>query len=373
MDADRDLRYLESLWEMCQATGIRGRSIVNNPLSEDLDHILTHTRDLWEELRGKQIFITGGTGFFGCWLLESFAWANDKLDLNASALVLSRNPEAFEKKAPHLYHHKAIRFHKGDVQNFEFPEGPFSCLIHSAVYQQPADEKASNLSMVSEMLTGTRRVLDFCVRGNIKKILLISSGAVYGKAPSHLEKIPEDFSGSFDPTNSASAYHHVRRMMESLSVIHAQENDFETKIARCFSFIGPYLPLNGRFAVGDFIGDVLSGKPVAIKGNGKPIRSYLYAADLAIWLWTILFKGESRRAYNVGSEIPTTILELAEKIAAEYDPPLNIHVLGKSLAGVAPDHYLPDATRAQAELGLNQFISLESAIRKTLNWHKLKP
>ena len=345
---------------------------MNNPLSEDLDHVLAHTRDLWEEMRGKRIFITGGTGFFGCWLLESFAWANDKLDLNTEALVLSRSPEAFEKKAPHLYHHKAIQFHKGDIQDFAYPEGRFSHLIHGAVYQQPADEKASNLSMVNEMLDGTKRVLDFCVQAKVKKMHLVSSGAVYGQAPSTLKKIPEAFSGAIDPTDSASAYHHVRRMMESLSVICAEENDFEAKIARCFSFIGPYLPLNGRFAVGDFIGDALFRKSVAIKGNGKPIRSYLYAADLAIWLWTILFKGESRRPYNVGSEIPATILELAEKIAGESGLPLNVHVSGKSLAGVAPDRYLPDTTRAQTELGLNQLINLESAIKKTLNWHNFK-
>ena len=57
---------------------------MTNLLTNDLNHILAHTKDLWEELRGQRIFITGGTGFFGCWLLESFIWANDQLDLKAS-------------------------------------------------------------------------------------------------------------------------------------------------------------------------------------------------------------------------------------------------------------------------------------------------
>ncbi|MFM7907098.1 MAG: hypothetical protein ACKPA9_18695 [Microcystis sp.] len=99
-------------------------------LTNDLNHILTHTKDLWEELRGQQIFINGGTGFFGCWLLESFIWVNDRLDLKASAVVLTRNPDSFRQKAPHLANHPAIQFHSGDVRSFEFPEGEFSYIIH---------------------------------------------------------------------------------------------------------------------------------------------------------------------------------------------------------------------------------------------------
>lgn len=344
----------------------------NNPLKDDLDHILIHTRDLWEELRDQRIFITGGTGFFGCWLLESFARANDKLNLNAEALVLSRNPEAFEKKAPHLYRHRAIQFLKGNVQDFEYPEGRFSHLIHGAVYQQPADEKQNNLLMVNEMLAGTRRVLEFCVRANIKKMLLVSSGAVYGKAPAHLENISEDFSEAIDPTVSSSAYHHAKRIMESLSVLYAEENDFEAKIARCFSFIGPYLQLNRRFAVSDFILDALSKNCIAVKGDGKAVRSYLYMAELAIWLWTILCRGETGRPYNVGSELPVTIREIAEAIANESDPPLGVSILRNNISGVAQDYYVPDIARARSGLGLQQNIPLTVAIRKTMQWYRVK-
>src|SRR5512141_1594835 len=105
---------------------------MTNPLSHDLDHILEHTHDLWDELRGERIFITGGTGFFGCWLLESFLWANDHLNLNCQTTVLSRSPDAFQKKAPHLAGHEAVSVIQGDVRTFEFPSGEFSHIIHTA-------------------------------------------------------------------------------------------------------------------------------------------------------------------------------------------------------------------------------------------------
>ncbi|MEW6668834.1 MAG: NAD-dependent epimerase/dehydratase family protein [Thermodesulfobacteriota bacterium] len=345
-------------------------SLSTNLLASDLDHILSHTADLWEELRGRRIFITGGTGFFGCWLLESFAWANDRLNLCASATVLSRNPEALERRAPHLYHHPAIQFLRGNVKDFLFPEGPFSHLIHGAVYQQRTKESPSSLSMVNEMLHGTMRVLDFAVQTRVEKMLLVSTGAVYGRAPSHLKQISEDFTGALDPTVSSSAYHHVRRIMESVSVLYAEENGFQSKIARCFSSIGPYLPLNGRFAVGDFILDALSQTTITVKGDGTPVRSYLYMADLAIWLWTILFRGITCRPYNVGSELPVTIRAVAEEIANESEPPLGVSVLGQSLHGVAPDHYVPDTSRAQSEVGVRQFITLSEAVRKTMRWYR---
>src|SRR5208282_5516222 len=81
---------------------------MTNRLAKDLDHILERTEPLWQELRGQRILITGATGFFGCWLLESFAWANRRLDLNARAVALSRHPEVLAEKAAHLAQDAAI-------------------------------------------------------------------------------------------------------------------------------------------------------------------------------------------------------------------------------------------------------------------------
>jgi nucleoside-diphosphate-sugar epimerase len=343
-----------------------------NPLAEDLDHILTHTEGLWEELRGKRIFITGGTGFFGCWLLESFAWANDKLDLNASALVLTRNIEAFRRKAPHLASHPAIQFHIGDVRYFDFPEGHFSHIIHAATESSAKLNEENPLLMLDTIVEGTRHTLEFARHRGAKKFLLTSSGAVYGKQPPDMTRIPEEYTGSSDPTDPRSAYSEGKRAAEMLCTLYAKQFGLEIKIARCFAFVGPYLPLDIHYAIGNFIRDGLQGGPIEIKGDGTPYRSYLYAADLAIWLWTILFRGESCHPYNVGSEKDITIEALAKEIAGHFKPELSISINGKTRSNQLPERYIPSNHKITRELGVQQIVDLKDGIKRTIHYERQK-
>jgi dTDP-glucose 4,6-dehydratase len=372
MDADRDLRYLESLWEMCQATGIRGKSNVNNPLSEDLDHILTHTRDLWEELRGQRIFITGGTGFFGCWLLESFAWANDKLNLNAEAHVLTRNYEAFLKKAPYLATNPTIKFHIGDVRDFAFPEGKFPFVIHAATESSAKLNEENPLLMWDTIIEGTRHMLEFARLAGTKRFLLTSSGAVYGKQPPEMTHIAEEYTGAPDPNDPNSAYGEGKRAAEMLCTMYSKMYGIQARIARCFTFVGPYLPLDIHYAIGNFIRDGLQGGPIQVKGDGTPYRSYLYAADLAIWLWTILFRGESNHPYNVGSGKDITIAALAREIAGHFNPESAISIKGNVRSNQLPERYVPSNDKITRELGVQQIVNLNESIRRTVNYERQK-
>jgi nucleoside-diphosphate-sugar epimerase len=342
---------------------------LSNCLSTDLDHILNHTEDLWEELREKHLFITGGTGFFGCWLLESFAWANDKLKLNASVLVLTRDYDAFQKKAPHLADHPSINFHIGNVKNFDFPEGEFSHIIHAATSASATLNDENSLLMFDTNVAGTRHNLDFAVHCGAKKFLLTSSGAVYGKQPPDMTHIPEDYCGAPDPIDPTSAYGEGKRAAELLCALYAKKYAIEPKIARCFAFVGPYLPLDIHYAIGNFIRDGLNGGPIRVKGDGTPYRSYLYAADLAIWLWTILLKGESCRPYNVGSEEAITIQELANVVAGCFDRPIEVRIAKSPHPGKQAERYVPAANRAQEELSLHQFIHIKDSISRTIRCH----
>lgn len=347
--------------------GIRQNNLWENPLAEDLDHILIHTEGLWEEIREKRLFITGGTGFFGCWLLESFAWANNNLNLNASALVLTRNYDAFQKKMPHLAGNPAIKFHIGDVRNFNFPEGEFSYIIHAAATSAVATFNNEDLLVKFDtVVEGARHTLDFAVQCNARKFLLTSSGAVYGKQPSGMTHVPEDYYGAPDPTDQNSAWGEGKRASEFLCAYYSRRYGIETKIARCFSFVGPYLQLDIHYAIGNFIRNRLNGVPIQINGDGTPYRSYLYAADLVIWLWTMLFKGESCRAYNVGSEEAITIAGLANMVAQSFQKPVEVRIAKLPDPNRLPNRYVPSTKRAQTNLGIRQTVNLRAAIERTI-------
>lgn len=345
-----------------------------NSLAGDLDYILAQTSELWEEIRGKRLFITGGTGFFGTWLLESFIRANNALDLGACALVLTRSPDAFRKKAPRLACDPAVRFHAGDVRNYPFPEGEFSHIIHAATTSAVATfNNEDPLIKFDTIYEGARHTLEFAVRCRAVKFLMTSSGSAYGKQPPDMTHIPEDYCGAPCPSDVNAALGEGKRAAEFLCSYYSTRYGIETKIARCFSFVGPHLPFDIHYAIGNFIRDALHGGPIQVKGDGTPRRSYLYIADLVIWLWTILFRGRSHQIYNVGSEEDLSIEELAHTVARGFQEPIKVRIATPPSPGCLPDRYVPATRKAQEELGLRQTIDLKTAIHKTAAFARLHP
>src|SRR4051794_22675770 len=130
-----------------------------NPLAGDLDGALDRSIGLWDDLRGARIFITGGTGFFGCWLLETLLWAAARRALQASVVVLTRNPAAFIARAPHLARHPAVTLLDGDVRSFPFPDGECSHVVHAGMDASSGLDGRDPRLMFDMMVNGTARVL----------------------------------------------------------------------------------------------------------------------------------------------------------------------------------------------------------------------
>ena len=332
---------------------------------EDLEHVLEHTRPLWEQLRGERIFVTGATGFFGIWLLETFAHANRELGLGSELVGLSRDPEAFYSKVPHMADESSITLHRGDVRDFEYPLGPFTHVIHAGTTSSapvPPDE------MLATIVDGTRHTLGFAVSAGARRLLFVSSGAVYGKHPPDITHISETYGGAPDPMDPNSAYGEGKRVGELLCSIAHREHGLETTIARCFAFVGPHLPFDAHFAIGNFIRDAMRGGPIQVK-DGTPYRSYLYAADLAVWLWTILFRGRACHPYNVGSDQEVTIYQLAKMISSQLGGTVQLNTPLTHELDYSPARYVPSNDRARTQLGINIETKMEKAVYKTAQWN----
>lgn len=335
--------------------------------SEDLDRafdMLTPT--LWRQLSGRRLFVTGGTGFVGKWLLATLLEADRRLGLGVELTVLSRDPVAFAAKCGDLANSSAISWIQGDVRTFRPSLESFDTVIHAAT-----DVAAQNSPLLTfdTCVEGTRRALDFARSSGARDFLLVSSGAVYGRQPPSVERVQESFTGAPDPLLAGSAYGEGKRAAEWLCCAAAADSSLRVKIARCFAFVGPHLPLDGHFAIGNFLKAALERGAIIIRGDGTPYRSYLYAADMAAWLWAVLLRGESAHAYNVGAEESVSIAELAARVCRVLEVDLPIRILKASEPGRAPERYVPDTSVARRKLDLPAALSLDDAIRRTALWH----
>ncbi len=207
----------------------------------DLAHILTHTQDVWDGVRGQNLFVTGGTGFFGRWLLESFAFANDHLDLDARMTVLTRDPAAIAKRAPELAASPCIHFVRGDVRELDharlYPQlpyghsGGFPFLIHAAMDSVGQDDP---VGVFDTIVGGTRAMLDFALAAGTRRLLFTSSGAVYGVQPSEITHVPETYPGAPDPSRASSAYGEGKRAAELLCAAYHSRHPKLEPVILCF-------------------------------------------------------------------------------------------------------------------------------------------
>jgi dTDP-glucose 4,6-dehydratase len=271
--------------------------------SEDLEFVLDRTADLFDDLRGETLFLTGGTGFFGRWMTETFDYANRRLKLGARRLTLTRRPA------------NGADYWQGDVRSFSFPPIQAAFALHLAF-------DGSDLT-TSEL--GTQRVAEFCHACNCRRWLFASSGAAYS---------PETELGKAKLAAERAARGAV--------------------IARCYCFIGPHLPLDSKFAAGNFLRDKLLGRPIQVAGDGSAVRSYLYAAELAVHLWQLLFRGKPERIYDIGAREEVTVGELA----ARFDHP--IEFLGQTVPSTV---YVP-------RNGIQPEVPLDVALARTERWYR---
>lgn len=307
------------------------------------------------------LLLTGGTGFFGLALLRHWQAMDGEVP---RITILSRNPERFAIQYPNLAN--LVEWARGDVLTpSSLPQGQhYSHIIHGAT-DSTHGLKLSPLERYIQIVEGTRNILEFAIASRTTRFLLTSSGGVYGSQPQDMEQIPENYKGMPDPLNPQHAYSIGKRCAEHLCALYQAQYGLETVIGRCFTFAGRDLPLGAHFAIGNFIRDALVRSEILVTGDGTPIRSYMDQRDLAHWLTTLLFNGHAGQAYNIGSDLPITIAELAYKVRDLIAPNKPVRIANTITTHSFRNRYIPSITKAQKTHGLNLVYTLDETILAT--------
>ena len=330
--------------------------------------------NLFEFINSSSLFITGGTGFFGRSLLRRIAEVHTLSPLRKNAVtVLTRNPEIFLNQYPEFSDVGWLHLVRGNIldglENVDALEGNYSHVIHAAA-DSTSGPQMPLLERYDQIVGGTRNVLDFAVKARAKKFLLTSSGGVYGSQPPAVEAFSETFLGMPDPMHANNTYSVGKRVAEHLCALYANKYGLNIVVARCFAFVGPDLPLNAHFAIGNFIRDALNNAPIVINGDGSPLRSYLYQSDLADWLLALVERGLTGQSYNVGSDESLSILDLAHLVRKTLGKDIDIVTKGiVNSESTIRNRYIPDIRKIRQELSVSILTPLDKAVEKTAAWH----
>lgn len=339
----------------------------NCDISQDVDLLIRRSGINVESLRGKTVLITGGTGFFGVWMVSSLISIKRCLAGDLRLIVLSRSPERFLQAHADQHFDRMVEFVQGDVRDFKLDRAQrVTHLVHMATTNAEetfaGEDQLKKLKMLYE---GTHNALDQCGK-SLESMLFTSSGVAYGVNANAL--ISEGDHSAPSPMDLGSALGLGKLVAEYLVAYYAVKFGYSYSIARCFAFGGQYLPLDIHYAIGNFIRDALNGKDIVIRGDGQDVRSYLYIGDAIAWLLRLLVE-PNNQMYNVGSSQAVSIESLARKIASQAKVPVNVTIRGRRSEGgnFRRSSYVPSTVKiVEAYPGLAEWTPLEETISKML-------
>jgi len=326
-------------------------------IREDIDRVKKSV-DL-EPFRGKNVLISGGSGFLGSWIC-------DALNQIASRIICVDNLSTgvFEN-IEHLKGVKGFEFERADVCTYS-RNPKVDMIFHLASRPAPEDYQKHPVETALANATGTDKMLDLARRSDAR-VFYASSSEVYGDA--EMFPTPESYEGRVNPLGPRSCYEEGKRFGEALCKAYHDQYGLDVRIGRLFNSYGPRLRPDGLYGrvVSRFLLQAFRGDNVTVFGDGSQTRSFCYVADTIIGLLRLVVKeGVSGEAVNIGNTVETNIIDLANKI---------IHIsTSKSQVEFRPfptgDHHrrLPDGKKAKMILDWGPNIGLDEGLGRTVGW-----
>ena len=292
--------------------------IDNIVLKEDLERIVQKDSIPWEQLKGKTILVTGGTGLIGYNLICALAFADIKMQLGLQVVALVRDvARATDKFHKLLKDWKQLQFIKGCTEETCEINMDIDFIVHGA---SPTASKffiESPVETIKTAVTGTMNMLDLAKEKKVTGFVYLSSMEIYG-SPKTEDKLTEEDLGYLNPLNVRNCYPEGKRMCEALVASYASEYQVQAKTIRLAQTFGAGVDKSDVRVFAEFARCANDGKDIVLLTDVASKRAYLYTMDAVSAILTVLLKGKPGCAYNAANEATyCSVKEMAELVAKE--------------------------------------------------------
>ncbi|MDO4636421.1 MAG: NAD-dependent epimerase/dehydratase family protein [Lautropia sp.] len=357
---------------------------------QDVEDLIRKARPQFEALAGQHVWLTGGAGFLGYYLVLSIKhWNHSAPPAKKIRLTVLDN---YVRGIPYWLNEaqtEEIRLYKHDVthpipQNLE----PANFIIHAASIASPMYYRKYPLETIDANVNGLRLMLDYAVERNSKSarkhggklegFLFFSTSEIYGDPTPDAIPTPETYRGLVSCTGPRACYDESKRVGETLCVLYAQNKGVPVSQARPFNNYGPGLKITDGRVLPDFARDVLAGRDIVMLSDGSPTRTFCYITDALSGYLKVLVNGRRGEAYNIGIETPEiSMKDLAEKVRGlahdmwGYNGKVIHKVSDEGSVYLAdnPNRRCPIITKARSELGYAPEVDVDTGLRRILNWY----
>lgn len=314
--------------------------------------------------RDRPVFVTGGTGFLGGWLVRALA------DAGAEVVVLVRDWVPRSQLLDGPLRDRVVLVH-GDVRDqalLERAMGEYEIdtVFHLAAQTIVQTANRNPISTFESNIGGTWSLLEAARRSPlVKAIVVASSDKAYGDH----DTLPY---GEDAALQGIHPYDVSKSCADLLTRSFARTYGVPAAITRCGNFYGGG-DLNWNRLVPGTIRSVLRGERPVIRSNGTLIRDYFYVEDGALAYLTL---GEQLRqrpaligeAFNFSNELQVDVLTLTQKILAHMGSSLTPEVQGTAQHEI--QHQWLSAKKAREQLHWAPAFTLDEGLDRTIAWYR---
>jgi len=339
-------------------------------VTEDLEAVLSAPLP-WDDLAGRTVLITGAAGFLPAYMVETLLFRNETtLGPPTRVLGLVRHEGRARERFAAYEGRADLQLLVGDVSGPVDMGERVDFIVHAASQASPKYYQTDPVGTLSANVLGTQRLLDLAREQRAQGFLFFSSGEVYGQITDDQVPTRESDYAFVDPMDVRSCYGESKRMGETMCVAWHAQFGVPARVARPFHTYGPGMSLTDGRVFADFVADLVAGRDIVMKSDGRASRAFCYLADATAGFFTALLRGESGQAYNVGNDqTEISILDLAHRLVALF-PEKDLKVVQQP---VPTEGYLqskisrgcPEISKIKA-LGWAPHTTIEDGFRRTV-------